>query len=211
MRRAPRITDSIYLITDRHQVAQGRSLTETVEEALTAGVRMIQLREKDLSAAELWPLCQQLRQLTRLFKAKLIINDRIDLALACDADGVHLGTHSLPAAEARQLLGPDRLIGVSTHSADEIRFADTMGADFCTFGPVFSTPSKIGFGPPQGLTKLQRACLQSDMPIFALGGIKPSQAREVLAHGAYGIAVISAIIAADDPALVTREFIRILE
>jgi thiamine-phosphate pyrophosphorylase len=172
---------------------------------------MIQLREKDLTAAQLWPLCQQFRRLTRRFNAKLIINDRIDLAIACDADGVHLGAHSLPTTEARQLLGPNRLLGVSTHSINEVKRAAEMGADFCTFGPIFSTPTKVAFGPPQGLTTLERACLRSDIPIFALGGIKPAQAQEVLACGACGVALISAIIAADDPALIARHLIQILK
>lgn len=194
----------LYLITDRHQVPAGRTLTETVEQALLGGARLIQLREKDLTAAELLPLAGDLRQLTRRHSAQLIINDRIDVALACEADGVHLGEHSLPTDLVRKLIGPNRLLGVSTHSIDDIVNAAEQGADFLTFGPVYPTPSKATYGPPQGLEMLQRACRQTDLPIFALGGIKPDLVDEVMAHGASGIALISAILTSPDPGETTR-------
>lgn len=202
--------NSLYLITDRHQLPTGTDLLATIEQALIGGVRMVQLREKDLTAAELWPIAQQLRALTLRFTAKLFINDRIDLALACGADGVHLGGHSLPVSEVRKLVGPDRMIAVSTHSQADISQATSQGADFLTFGPVFHTPSKAAYGPPQGLGQLQQACEQTRLPILALGGLKTEHVSTVLSHGASGIALISAIISDDDPKTITQQFIKLL-
>lgn len=195
---------SLYLITDRRQVPPGRSLLATVDAALNGGVRAVQLREKDLPAAELFPLAMELRSLTRQYGARLLINDRIDVALAVDADGVHLGGHSLPAAVARTLLGPDKLIGVSTHNPAEIAAAAEAGADFVTFGPVFATPSKAAYGPPQGLAALAAACRTSRLPVFALGGIRTEHLAQLRASHVHGIAVIAAIMAAANPAAAVR-------
>lgn len=195
---------NLYLITDRRQVPTGRTLLQTVEAALAAGIRAVQLREKDLTAAELLPLARALRTLTRQHGARLLINDRLDVALAVEADGVHLGGNSMPADTVRRLAGPELLIGVSTHGQEEIRRAAEMGADFVTFGPVFATPSKAGYGQPQGLDALATACRLSPLPVFALGGISPLTAPEVKRAGAHGIALISAIIAAPDPAFAIR-------
>ena len=197
---------NLYLITDRHQVPLGRTLLDTVEAALQGGVRAVQLREKDLDAAALFPLAEKLRGLTRRYAARLLINDRIDVALAVDADGIHLGGHSLPVAIARRLLGPQRLLGVSTHQPAEIPPAAAAGADFVTFGPVFATPSKRIYGEPVGLEALCLACQNSPLPVFALGGIKPCHLAALQASGAAGPAVISAIIAASDPRSAARFF-----
>jgi thiamine-phosphate pyrophosphorylase len=199
---------TLYLITDRHQVPAGRTLLETVEAALQGGVRAVQLREKDLPAAELLPLAIELRVLTRRFAARLLINDRIDVALAVAADGVHLGGHSLPAAVARRLLGPQRLVGVSTHRPAEIAAAAAAGANFVTFGPVFATPSKRTYGQPLGLEALRLACQNSPLPVFALGGIKPCHLGDLRAAGVAGVAVISALIATPDPFSSARHFCR---
>jgi len=199
---------TLYLITDRHQVPAGRTLLETVEAALQGGVRAVQLREKDLPAAELLPLAIELRVLTRRFAARLLINDRIDVALAVAADGVHLGGHSLPAAVARRLLGPQRLIGVSTHRPAEIAAAAAAGANFVTFGPVFATPAKLAYGQPLGLEALRLACQNSPLPVFALGGIKPCHLADLRAAGVAGVAVISALIATPDPFSSARHFCR---
>jgi thiamine-phosphate pyrophosphorylase len=190
---------TLYLITDRHQLPAGRTLIATVEAALRGGVRAVQLREKDLSAAELLPLARELRELTRRYQARLLINDRIDLALAAEADGVHLGGHSLPVAVARRLLGADKLIGDSTHHDTEVTAAAAAGADFVTFGPVFATPSKAAYGPPRGLDALQAACAVATLPVFALGGVTIANRPLLRNSGAHGIAVISAIIAAPNP------------
>ena len=199
---------TLYLITDRHQLPAGRTLLATIEAALQGGVRAVQLREKDLSAAELFPLARNLRDLTRRFAARLLINDRIDVALAVEADGVHLGGHSLPVAVARRLLGPEQLIGVSTHHPAEITDAAFACADFFTFGPVFATPSKLAYGPPQGLEALRLACQNSPLPVFALGGIKPCHLDDLRAAGVAGVAVVSALIATPDPFSSARHFCR---
>lgn len=200
----------LYLITDRHQIASGRDLLGILEELLQAGVKLLQLREKDLTAAELLPLATKLRHLAHDYGCKFLLNDRIDVALAVGADGVHLGGHSLPPAVARRLLGPDKLIGVSTHHAQEIFTATEQGADFVTFGPVFHTPSKAAFGTPVGVDNLRRASAESRIPVYALGGIKLSNAALVKTTQAHGIAMISALLAADSPAASCQQLLKIL-
>ena len=190
---------SLYLITDRHQIAKGRQLLEVIEELLQAGVRMVQLREKDLSAAELYPLAQELRSLTHRYKSLLLINDRIDLAQAIGADGVHLGGHSLPVKSARNILGSNYLIGASTHSVAEVESAQNQGADFVTYGPVYFTPSKQAYGKPVGIESLQSICARSNIPVYALGGIKANNTKTMLQAGAHGVAMISALLAGSSP------------
>lgn len=196
----PRDLPPVYLITDRKQVFRERGLPATLESLLKAGVRMIQLREKDLTAAELYPLAKSIRELTLDYQALLLINDRIDLAQAIQADGVHLGGHSLPVRSARKILGSKAIIGVSTHRETEIHAAHAQGADFVTFGPVFYTASKAAYGSPAGLQGLHEACARKPLPIYALGGITAKNISSVRQAGADGAAMISALIAAADPA-----------
>ncbi|HEY7745663.1 MAG TPA: thiamine phosphate synthase [Desulfuromonadales bacterium] len=195
----PLIDFNLYLITDRKQLPPGRDLVDTVAAALAGGVRAVQLREKDLAAAELFPLARELRELTARYGARLLINDRLDVALAVGADGVHLGGHSLPVAATRKILGPDKLIGVSTHRPEEVATARQEGADFVTFGPVFFTSSKAAYGDPVGLDRLREACTTS-LPVFALGGVTCERLAVLRAAGARGVGLISAILAAPDPA-----------
>ncbi len=131
----------LYLITDRKQTKL--PLPEAVRLALQGGVPAVQLREKDLPVRELLALAQELRAITREFGAKLFVNDHVDVAVAVEADGVHLGHQSMPVDAARKIVGSRMLIGVSTHSAQEAKDAEARGADFITFGPVFETPSKV--------------------------------------------------------------------
>ena len=196
----------LYVVTDR-QLTAGRPLRLVVEAALRGGARAFQLREKDLSPRELYPLALEMRQLTQSYGAHLLINDRVDVALAVDADGVHLTTTSLPATVARQLLGPGRLIGVSTHSIAEAQTAADEGADFVVFGPVFYTPSKAPYGEPVGLDALRAVRAAVNLPILAIGGVKKANLDQVLAAGADGIAVISAIISADDPTAASQDLL----
>lgn len=196
----------LYVVTDR-QLTAGRPLHLVVEAALRGGARAFQLREKDLSPRDLYPLALEMRQLTRTYGAHLLINDRVDVALAVDADGVHLTTTSLPATVARQLLGPGRLIGVSTHSIAEAQTAADEGADFVVFGPVYYTPSKAPYGEPVGLNALQAVRAAINLPILAIGGVKKANLDQVLAAGASGIAVISAIISADDPTAASQDLL----
>lgn len=189
----------LYLITDRHQVQKGRQLLRVIEELLQAGIRMIQLREKDLSAAELYPLAMELRTLTHRHKSLLLINDRIDLVQAVRADGIHLGHHSLPIKVARQILGSSYLIGVSTHSATEVESAQNQGANFVTYGPIYFTPSKATYGNPVGIESLHDICDTCKIPIYALGGIKANNMKKTLQTGVHGVAMISALISDRSP------------
>jgi thiamine-phosphate pyrophosphorylase len=157
------------------------------------------LREKDLSARDLYALGVRLLKTLAPYKVPLLINDRLDVALALDAAGVHLAGHSLPAARARHLLGPQKLIGVSTHSLAEAQQAAAEGADFVVFGPVFTTPSKIAYGPPQGLQQLAAVVRQVTIPVLAIGGIDHDNLPQVMAAGAHGVAMIRAVLAATDP------------
>jgi thiamine-phosphate pyrophosphorylase len=188
----------VYLITDRRQ-APGGDIAGAVAGALDGGIRAVQLREKDLPGGELFRLAERMRDLTASHGARLFINDRVDVALAVGADGVHLGGASIPASVARGLLGKEALIGCSTHGVGELREAVSQGADFVTFGPVYPTPSKAVYGPPVGISALAAACREAAVPVFALGGVKAENAGEVTAAGAFGIALISGIVAAADP------------
>jgi len=195
----------LYLITDRSQI-KGRSLVDVVKTALEGGVRMIQLREKDLSGNELFNLARELRLLTRKYGARLLINDRIDIAIAVEADGAHMGHQSVSVQDARRAFESSSLIphpssfliGVSTHSMEEALNAQSDGADFITFGPIYFTPSKAAYGQPVGTDKLKEAAEAVNIPIYALGGIRRGNIEDVLNAQVYGVAMISAIMAADD-------------
>jgi thiamine-phosphate pyrophosphorylase len=189
----------LYLITDRTQM-RGRPLLEVVAAALRGGVDAVQLREKDATARELVEWGRALRRLCDEHGARLLINDRIDVALAVDADGAHLPATSFLVADARRLLG-NRLIGVSCHSLAEIDAV--RGADFAVLGPIYATPSKAAYGAPLGPVTLEAAVGRAAMPVLAIGGIDTARAAEVRARGAAGIAVIRAICAADDPTAAT--------
>jgi thiamine-phosphate pyrophosphorylase len=200
---------SLYLITDRMQTA-GRALPAVVADALRGGLRAVQLREKDLTACQLFELAAELRTLTQEYGAKLLINDRIDVAMAVGADGVHLGRASLPVVVARRILGGTRIIGYSAHSMTEARQAELDGADFVTFGPIYATPSKAAYGEPLGLARLAEVARSLAIPVFALGGVKLSSIPEVLSFGAHGVALISGIIAAQNPAAETEALLRMI-
>lgn len=186
----------VYLITDRTHTRL--PLPQAVRLAIEGGVRAIQLREKDLPVRDLLDLARELRKITRGSGASLFINDRVDIAVAVDADGVHLGQKSMPPKAARRVLGREKLIGVSTHTIVEAKEAEAGGADFITFGPVFFTPSKACFGAAVGLECLKSTKKSVSIPIFGLGGIKSGEINQVLQYGADGVSMISAIFGADD-------------
>ncbi len=171
----------------------------------------IQLRERDLSTAELLSLAREVYGDTFRYGVPLIINDRVDLMLALNLDGLHLRANSLPVSVARRLVGANRLIGISTHSVDEVRWANQDGADYVVFGPIFDTPSKRLFGPPVGLEALAEACQASTVPVFAIGGMTRARVCDVRRVGAHGIAVVSAILNRNDLAVATRELLVALE
>lgn len=197
----------LYLITDRQLIRQGQDFFEVLEQLMVAGIRMIQLREKDLPAHQLYQMALDLRTITWRHDCLLLINDRLDIAMAVNADGVHLRSNSLPIAAARQLLGSEKLLGVSTHSAEEINVAAKQGADFATHGPVFYTPSKAGYGAPKGLSELQAVCRSSALPIYALGGITVTNTPAVMTTGTHGVAVISSLMTAANPASVCQKLL----
>jgi thiamine-phosphate pyrophosphorylase len=188
---------SLYLITDR-KATGSRGLIPTLEAALRGGAALVQLREKDLGSRELLSLAKELRSLANRYGARLLINDRTDIALLSGADGVHLTSKSYPAKEARKLLGGKGLIGVSTHSIEEALKAQEDGADFITFGPVFHTASKAGMGRPLGIERLKETVQRLFIPVFGLGGIDESNVEQTAASGA-SVALISAIMASSDP------------
>ena len=196
----------LYLVTDRRQT-RGRDLLEVAREALRGGVRAIQLREKDLTTRDLYHLAETLLIATREAGAALLINDRVDVVMALSADGVHLTRKSLPPREARELLGPGKLIGMSCHCTAEVRDAMESAVDFVVLGPIFETPSKAPYGPPLTAAALQEARAATSLPILAIGGIKKAQVRDVMAAGADGVAVISAIMSAPDPAAATSQLL----
>lgn len=199
-----------YLVTDRHQT-RGRELLWVLEQALDGGVGAVQLREKDLDGKELFSLAEKARNLCARYRAALYINDRIDVARAVDADGVQLGISSIPIEAARPLLGPDRMIGASTHSLIEAREAQRQGADFVLFGPVYFTPSKAAYGAPQGLAPLKKIVENIALPVYAIGGINIENVAEVMGAGVHGIALISAVMAASDPKKTSESFRRFFE
>lgn len=186
-----------YLITDRKQV-ENFSLPVAVAKALVGGIRAVQLREKDLDTRDLLKLAYRMRELTNKYNAKLLINDRFDIALAVNADGVHLSQNSMPVDAVRNAVGEKLLIGVSTHSLKEAGVAEKGGADFITFGPVYRTPSKVKYGAPVGLDMLGRVCRKTKIPVFALGGVKMNSIKSIKKAGAHGVSMISEIFRADD-------------
>ena len=199
----------LYLVTDR-KTTGGRELTWVLEQALEGGVRAVQLREKDLGGRELLKLAREVKRLCDRYGAELFVNDRVDVALAADAAGVHLAANSIPVETARQLLGPDQKIGVSTHSAEEARAASEAGADFVLFGPIYATDSKLAFGDPQGPAALKTVTDSASVPVLAIGGIKQHNLPEIKAHGAARIALISAISEAPDPRAAARDMLAAL-
>ncbi len=183
---------SLCLVTDRSVVTG--SLQEAVEECLAAGLRAVQLREKDLAPRDLLSLARKLRESTSRHGAWLFVNDRADVALAVGADGVQRTGSSLPVSSLRSISPPGFLIGASVHSVADARAAEPEGADFLFFGPVYDTPSKRRYGPPQGLAALERVASTVRLPVFAIGGVTPARVAELGRAGASGVAVIGALL-----------------
>ena len=194
------------LVTDRTQT-RGRDLTAVVGECLAAGLPAVQVREKDLGAADLAFVCRRLRTVTLDRRALLIVNDRVDVALAVGADAVQRTSTSLPIQDIRAIADKRLGIGASVHSREEAVAAAEAGADWVVFGPIYDTPSKRRYGAPQGLSALERVAGALDIPVIAIGGITPERVREVRRSGATGVAAISAILTAPSPATATRRFL----
>lgn len=196
---------TLYVVLDR-TAARGRDLEEILEAAATAGCRMIQLREKEWPSGRLWPLAQRLRARARAAGLTFIVNDRVDLALALDADGVHLGQEDLPPGPVRALLRAGMVLGISTHSVEQARAAQAAGADYVAVGSMFPTATKADFElvGPDLIRKLRP---QIRVPLVGIGGITADNVHEVIAAGADGVAVISAVCAAADPGRAAALFI----
>jgi thiamine-phosphate pyrophosphorylase len=193
----------VHLITDRRL---GGDLTARLGSALAGlppGLVAVHLREKDLGGAALLTLARRLLPVIHNLGQLLLINDRLDVALAAGADGLHLPAASFPPGDARSLLGPGTLIGVSCHGRADIQRARDGGASFATFGPVWDTPSKRSYGPPVGLQALAEGKTLG-LPLVALGGVTPANAAQAFAAGAAGVAVIRAWLEAPDPVAVVR-------
>jgi thiamine-phosphate pyrophosphorylase len=200
---------SLTLVTDRTRT-RGRELAAVVAECVAAGLPGVQAREKDLGAADLAVLCRRLRQLTRDHGARLVVNDRVDVALAVGADGVQRTQASLPVDDIRSIAGRRLAIGASVHSLEDAIDAEMRGADWLVFGPVYDTPSKRRWGPPQGLERLAKLVQAVRIPVVAIGGVTPERVGAVRAAGAAGVAAIAAILDTASPADATKRFLEAL-
>ena len=178
--------------------SRGRSLLEVSAQALAGGAGIFQLREKELNGKELVSQGLKLRQLCASYGARFIVNDRVDIAVAGDADGVHVGQDDIPISYAREILGPDKIIGISTHSLEQALAAQAAGADYIGVGPVFATQSKADVCTPVGLDLVAKVAEVIAIPFVAIGGIKLHNVDQVLAAGAKNIAVITEVVGAED-------------
>ena len=199
----PSLKLGLYLVTDE-SLSRGRPTVEIVAAAIRGGADAIQLRAKDLPLREAAAIGRTLREITRAAGVIFIVNDRADLALALDADGVHVGQDDLPADLARLVVGPDRIVGVSTATVEEARIARDMGADYLGVGAIYGTATKSDAGAAIGTAPIGAIGAAVGLPIVGIGGIGAGNAGEVIAAGADGVAVVSAIVAADDPEAAAR-------
>lgn len=199
---------SLYVVLDR-TAARGRDLDDLLAAVIDGGCRMVQLREKEWPSGRLLPVARRLRERCRRAGVTFVVNDRVDLAVATEADGVHLGQDDLPARVARPLLRPGMLIGISTHDVEQARAAREDGADYVAVGSMFPTATKAAFQlvGPALLRKLRG---EIRVPLVGIGGITHDNVADVVRAGADGVAVISAVCAAPDPAAATRRFLELI-
>lgn len=186
----------VYVITDR-ALSKGRSNEDIIHKAILGGADVVQLRDKGASSVDLYREAVLLRELTKRMDVPLIINDRVDVALAVDADGVHLGQDDLPLNVARHMLGQDKKIGASTHSLEQAQRAAREKPDYLSVGPIFPTTTKDA-GQPVGVSLIRKIKESIDVPIVAIGGIRLDNVHEVVQAGTDAVAVISAVVNADD-------------
>ena len=207
MNRMPRIQDfdmSLYLVTDPH-LSEGRSLLSIVQAAIKGGAGVVQYRDKNSGTRKMVERAKALCQVCHQSGACFLVNDRVDVALAVDADGVHVGQDDMPINIARALLGPDKLIGITVHNAEEIKAAEEEGVDYLSLAPVFATSTKPDHQTPLGPEGVRILTAKSSMPFLAIGGINHSNAAVVVRAGVEGICVVSAVLSAEDPEPAARE------
>jgi thiamine-phosphate pyrophosphorylase len=194
---------SLYLVTDR-PLCLGRDLIQVVKEAVAGGVTLVQLREKNASTREFLEIAVEIRKILQGTSVPLIINDRIDIALALNAEGVHLGNSDMPYEKAREILGQDKIIGLSAESVKDAMAASRLGADYLGVSPIFTTPTKSELETGLGLEGLREIRRVSELPLVAIGGMNVSNCRAAVESGADGIAVVSALCSVPDPGLAAR-------
>ncbi|MCX7598616.1 MAG: thiamine phosphate synthase [Armatimonadetes bacterium] len=209
-KQAVNIDLSVYLVTDR-RLLEGRQLVDVVAAAVEGGVTCVQLREKEAAGREFISLAQELLEVTRPAGVPLIINDRVDVAVAADADGAHVGQEDIPAAAARKILGPDKILGVTVSTPEEALRAANEGADYVGSSAVFATPTKTDSDKPIGIEGLRRLCEASPVPVVAIGGVDAGNAGEMIRVGAAGVAVVRAIMAAPDPKAAAQHLREVVE
>lgn len=192
-----KIDYSLYLVTDRNFL-HGRKLKDVVEAAVKGGVTLVQVREKDISTKEFYKVALEVKEVTDKYKVPLIINDRIDIAQAIDADGVHLGQDDMPLKLARKILGEDKIIGISAGNIEEAQTAERDGADYVGIGAVFFTGSKKDIDTPIGVEGLKEIVDSINIPSVAIGGVNEENTADIMRTGTDGIAVISAILNNED-------------
>ena len=200
---------SVYLVTDR-ELARGRTTLEIAAAAIRGGVSCIQLREKTCSTREFIDEALAIRSLLARHEIPLIINDRVDVALAVKADGIHLGQKDMPCSMARQLIPENMIVGISVESLDDAIAAQKDGADYLGVSPIYPTPTKTDTAQALGLEGLRSIQSEVNLPLVGIGGLNADNAAAVIYNGADGVAVVSAIVAADDPEAATRDLIEIV-
>jgi len=203
-------TLDLYLVTDR-DLSLDRPLRDIVEKAVKGGVTMVQLREKSASTREFIQEAMEIRHLLRQYDIPLIINDRVDVALAIDADGVHLGQSDMHWKMARQLLGPDKIIGLSVEKAEQLEEANDADIDYIGISPVFTTPTKKELENGLGLKATSEIARNSNHPSVAIGGINLTNVTDVLRTGTNGVSVVSAICSAEEPEAAARQMAEIIK
>ena len=199
----------LYLVTDR-KIAGDRKMEDIVKEAAEGGVTMVQLREKDICTRDFIDLAIRLKAVLKPFGIPLLINDRVDVALASGADGVHIGQSDMPYRMARALLGRDSIIGLSVENMEQVMAAESLDVDYLGVSPVFATPTKTDTAEPFGLDGLRKAAAVSSHPLVGIGGMNARTAAGVMDAGADGIAVVSAIVGAESPERASEELLRII-
>jgi len=198
---------SLYVIIDRRMI-KGKSSIRVTREAITGGATAIQLREKEMESRDLCHLASSLKKVAKKKKALFIVNDRIDIAQAADADGVHLGQEDLPIKIARKLLGRNKIIGVTVRNLSQALRAQKEGADYVSLGPIFSTRTKKNLPPPRGLKVIAQIKEKIKIPLIAIGGINRDNVAKVMRAGADGVAVASAVVGAKNVRKSTQELLK---